>query len=199
MQARLPEATGARKRLGYPVYTAHVDLDDRVPVQCAKPPQEDDVTRADLERDARNRVQLLHAWLDILGQLVHAVSNWAEELDWSTREIEKPMEDSEIGNYKAPALLLQDETTKALLEPVARSSPDSEGLVDLYLMPGYDDIASVYYYNNRWNLHHRTPDEPGRASSRDADAKPLTKASFRKALDEMKKHAQSSFRLAHED
>ena len=34
-----------------------------------------------------------------------------------------------------------------LLEPVA---PGTEGVVDLYLMPGYDDIASLYHYSNRW-------------------------------------------------
>ncbi len=80
-----------------------------------------------------------------LAALIDDVESWVKALDWSTRRIEKPMEDSQIGRYKAPSLLMQEGTDRVLLEPVARSAPGAEGVVDLYLMPAYDDIASLTF------------------------------------------------------
>ena len=57
-------------------------------------------------------------------------------------------------------------------------------------MPGYDDIASLYYYGNRWNLHYVAYDQKVVGNIRDAEAKPLTKASLRKVLEEMRQNAQ---------
>lgn len=92
-------------------------------------------------------------WLERLSNLIESVQTWAEELDWSTRRIEKELEDSEIGSYRAPALLLQKETNRLFLEPIARSAPGADGIVDLYRMPAYDDVATLYYVNGSWELH----------------------------------------------
>ena len=67
--------------------------------------------------------------------------------------------------------------------------PGSEGLADLYLMPGYDDIASIYYYGNKWHLHYLAPGSKTVASIRESEAKPLSKANLKRVLEEMKKHA----------
>ncbi len=153
-----------------------------------KPPAKE-ATRDDLERIARQRVTARHEWLEKLRKLVATVKGWGEELDWATRTVDKKMEDAEIGNYKAPGLLLQHETVRLFLEPVARIAPGTEGVVDLYLMPSYDDIASLYYYNNRWNVHYVFEGAPTVGNIRAAEAKPLTKATLRKVFDEMKAHA----------
>jgi hypothetical protein len=145
--------------------------------------------REELERIARQRVTARHEWLEQLRKLVTTVKGWADELDWATRVVDKNMEDAEIGNYRAPGLLLQKETVRLFLEPVARTAPGTEGAVDLYLMPGYDDIASLYYYNNRWNVHY-VFERPGTVENiSEAEAKPLTKSTLRKIFDEMKAHA----------
>jgi hypothetical protein len=120
---------------------------------------------------------------------VERVKGWAEDLDWATRVVDKKMEDAEIGNYKAPALLLQYDTVRLFLEPIARTAPGTEGVVDLYLMPSYDDIASLYYYNNGWNVHYMFEGAPTVENIREAKAKPLTKATLREVFDEMKAHA----------
>jgi hypothetical protein len=54
------------------------------------------------------------------------------------------MDDAEASTYHAPALLLQQETVRILLGPLARSAPGADGVVDLYLLLAYDDIASLY-------------------------------------------------------
>ena len=56
-------------------------------------------------------------------------------------------------------------------------------------MPAYDDIASLYYYANRWNIHYIPPGAPVIDNIREAEAKPLTKDSVKAILDEMSKDA----------
>jgi len=153
-----------------------------------KPPAQK-ATQEALEGIAQERVTARHEWLERLRKLIELVKGWAVELEWATRIVEKRMEDAQIGNYKAPCLLIQQETVRLLLEPVARSAPGTEGSVDLYLMPSYDDIASLYYYNNQWNVHYMFNGAPTVANIREAEAKLLTKATLRKMFDEMKVHA----------
>jgi len=148
-----------------------------------------EATREELEGIARQRVSARHEWLEKLRDLVATVKGWADHLGWATRVVDKKMEDAEIGNYKAPCLLLHNETIRLLLEPVARDAPGTEGVVDLYLMPSYDDIASLYYYNNRWNVHYMFEGATTVGNIRDVEAMPLTKANLRKVFDEMKAHA----------
>lgn len=172
-----------------PQYVASVQGhgDDVLFTWIQRPPEA--ATRDELESIARDRVSARHAWLDKIQKLVATVNTWAKELGWATKVVEKRMEDAEIGNYKAPALLLQEEMTRLLLEPVARSAPGTDGLVDLYLMPSYDDIASLYYYDGRWNVHYLFEGTSAVGNTREAEARPLTKATLRKVFDEMKANA----------
>lgn len=133
--------------------------------------------------------QLRQEWLDRLSDLVQTIKEWAEKLDWSTRQIEVSKEDSTIGKYQAPALLLQKEATRVLLEPIARSAPGVNGVVDLYLMPAYDDIANLYLVDDRWQLHYIFPGSATVELPRDAQERPLTEETLREVLDEMSKHA----------
>ena len=72
---------------------------------------------------AVNPDRLRDEWLARFGMLIDSVETWARDLDWSTRRIEKKMDDHEIGKHPAPALLLQKEVNRALLDPIARSAP----------------------------------------------------------------------------
>ncbi len=187
-QARVPGKPSKK----VPEYTALVQAQgDADQVQWDHTPADSEVSQEEFDQDARRRAKLLHEWLGNLRILVELVRGWAGELGWSPKVIEKPMEDSEIGNYKAPALLLQEELTKVLLEPIARSTQGTEGVVDLYLLPGYDDIASLYFCDNRWNLNYMSsPDKKVFGDIHEGEDKPLRKASFRKVLEEMRQNAQ---------
>ena len=76
-----------------------------------------------------------------------------------------------------------------LLEPVARFAPGTEGIVDLYLMPAYDDIASVYLENGAWNLHYAFSGSPVVATIREAERKPLSKETIHVVLEAMRLQA----------
>lgn len=133
--------------------------------------------------------QLRSEWLHRLSVLIENVQNWAEAIGWTTRKIEVMLSDSQLGKYKAPALLLQEDNIRVLLEPIARSAPGAEGVVDLYLMPAYDDIASLYLYDNAWHVHYMLPGTPTVATIRDAEAKPLSSDVLRDVLEAMKENA----------
>ncbi|QVL31488.1 hypothetical protein KIH39_21985 [Telmatocola sphagniphila] len=147
-------------------------------------------TQRELEAAARQKISIRLEWLEKLRKLVATVKNWAQELDWATKTVDKKIEDAELGNYKAPGLLLQHETVRLFLEPIARTAPGAEGVVDLYLMPSYDDIANLYFYNNRWHIHYLFKRASNNGKAREEEAKPLTKESLRKVFDEMKAHAE---------
>lgn len=133
--------------------------------------------------------QLRDEWLTRLSDLIQTVRTWAGTLGWSTRQIEVTLTDSQIGKYKAPALLLQDDAIRILVEPIARSAPGTEGVVDLYLMPAYDDIASLYHYDHDWHVHYKFPGTPTEATLRDSEAKPLSQETLREVLEAMKQNA----------
>jgi hypothetical protein len=143
----------------------------------------------EIQRDIGTRMQERVVWIDRVNELVGIVERWARALGWSTRRVEKKLDDARVVTHRVPALLMQEETCKIILEPVGRSVPGAEGLVDLYLLPGYDDIASLYFYDGRWNLHYLLPDQKAVASPREAAALPLNQESLGQVLTEMKQHA----------
>jgi hypothetical protein len=166
---------------------AHLQSEGVV-VRWLNPPKDPEATLEEFEQDLRSRVKTLHGWLDRLWSLVRSVEGWAKELGWATRLLDKSLEDSHIGKYKAPALLMQEGTDRVLLDPLGRSSSGTEGVVDLYLMPAYDDIARLLYYEGRWNLHFMLQGTTV-ASVRDIPAKPLSKETLQEVLEAMRQNA----------
>jgi hypothetical protein len=133
--------------------------------------------------------QNLAEWLSRLSSLIESVDKWLSSTGWSTRRIEKKMQDPESCTYQAPALLMQKETTRIILEPIARSAPGAEGVVDLYVLPAYDDIASLYFYEDRWNIHYALPSDPPVSVVEETPSKRLTKKNLNAVLDELTKNA----------
>ena len=152
-------------------------------------PDDPGAARPEMESEVRTRLNDREAWIDRVSKLVDQVEVWGKDLGWATRRIDKRLDDSWIGTHVVPALLMQKETARVLLEPVGRSAPGVDGIVDLYLMPAYDDIASLYYYDGQWNLHYVRHGDASVATIRDAAKEPLTSESLDRVLDEMIAHA----------
>ena len=149
-------------------------------------------TRRKSDKQQDDSGVLREQWLKVLADLTSNVKSWAEEFDWSTRQIAKKMKDSRLGSYDAPALLMQKETIRVLLDPVARFTPGADGVVDLYLMPAYDDIASLYLVDGEWRLHYMFSGNPTVATIRQAESWPLSKEAIGRVLHEMSTHAASA-------
>lgn len=128
-------------------------------------------------------------WLGRLRELVASVKEAAEKNAWKTRMIEKSMRDSVLGPYKAPALLMQSETVEVILDPIGRFAPGTDGVVDLYLLPAYDDIASLYHVDGVWKLHYAFRGGPVPTGVKQADPMLLDAATLNRVLDEIAAHA----------
>jgi hypothetical protein len=87
---------------------------------------------------------------------------------------------------------MQKETTRVLLDPVARFVPGADGVVDLYLMPAYDDIASLYFVDGKWRLHYMFAATPTVATISQAEPVTLSKDVIGRVLDEMSSHASKT-------
>jgi hypothetical protein len=144
---------------------------------------------AEIQAEITDRMKQRFAWIDRVTELVAAVEQWAGELGWVTKRVEKKLDDARVGTHRIPALLMQADTCRIILEPVGRSAPGTDGVVDLYLMPAYDDIASIYHYAGRWNLHYVFPGSRPVATVREAEALPLSKESLERVLAEIMQHA----------
>jgi hypothetical protein len=167
---------------------AHVS-EKGVEIGWVSPPKDPEATLEEFGQDAAGRARLLHDWLARLSFLVRDIEGWAKELGWATRVIDKPMEDSLIGQYRAPGLLMQEGTDRVLLEPVGRSAPGTEGVVDLYRMPAYDDVATLYFYDGHWNLHSVPSGTEAVATVRETKSKPLSREALQEVLTELRQHA----------
>jgi hypothetical protein len=104
------------------------------------------------KKPVENWEQVRDEWVRAVEQLVTDVEGWCKANDWPTRRIQKRLEDSRIGEYCAPALLIQVDLVKLMLEPVARFTPGSDGVVDLYRMPEYSDTATLRRRNGKWEF-----------------------------------------------
>jgi hypothetical protein len=128
-------------------------------------------------------------WLARLSELIQTFKTWAERSGWKTREITKSMKDSVLGEYRAPALLMQRETVEVILNPVSRFVPGADGAVDLYLMPGYDDIASLYFMDGEWKLHYVFQTASTAIPLPDPEVMSLSEVTVIRVLDELVAHA----------
>lgn len=126
-------------------------------------------------------------WQNLLAELIFQVESWAQKRDWSTRRIEKRFEDHEYGVYTVPSLLMQKEFSRILLEPIGRNSVNSDGIVDLYLMPAYDDVARLFHVPDGWQVLW---DDYGSGQLK-SDTFPFTEETFAKLTEEMVRNAIS--------
>ncbi|HVC97983.1 MAG TPA: hypothetical protein VND64_30205 [Pirellulales bacterium] len=131
---------------------------------------------------------------DRVETLVKQVKGWVEPHGWVTKEYPKKIRDVDHQVYEVTALFLQRGPTRVLLDPVAYDVPGSEGVVDLYLMPTYDDMASLYFEDGMWKIHYAFPCDPKETDSViEADALPVRADAINEVLDSIAAHAAPSF------
>jgi hypothetical protein len=181
-------SSGAPKRVPQYIVAVRGTLDN-LAFDWSGSPDNPGSAAADIQEEIRIRMSERYAWIKRVTELVAEVEQWAKELEWATKRVEKKLDDVRVGTHRVPALLMQADTCRMILEPVGRSAPGTDGVVDLYLMPAYDDIASIYHYDGRWNLHYLFPGSKPVSTAREANALPLSKESLEKVLAEMTQHA----------
>ncbi len=88
-----------------------------------------------------------------------------------------------------PVLLMERNTLEVALNPVSPLVPGAEGAVDLYLVPAYDDIASLYFERGQWVIHYAFPSAPDAARSEiDTTRLPLSEETINQVLNAILSH-----------
>jgi hypothetical protein len=87
------------------------------------------------------------------------------------------------------ALLMQREMVEVILNPVSRFVPGADGAVDLYLMPAYDDIASLYLTDGEWKLHYVFHDASVVTKVPEPEVMTLSEDTVTRVIDELVAHA----------
>ena len=132
----------------------------------------------------------LHAWTNRVDDLVARVELWGNELGWATRRIEKRLDDSGVGLTRFRPCCCRKARFGFCWSPCRVVSPGANGVVDLYLMPAYDDVASLFYREDNWHVHYVIPGGNGRAVVKGAASGPFSKETLDMLLQELKKHGQ---------
>jgi hypothetical protein len=130
----------------------------------------------------------------LVSHLVQTIKDWVQPVDWVTRTYPKKMRDNGREVFEIPALYLQKGPTRVLLDPIAFDVPGADAVVDLYLMPTYDDIATLYFKRGAWVIHYEFPktQDPSHHDS-EASFLPLSKESINLVLNAIEEHAIPSF------
>ena len=131
-------------------------------------------------------------WRGRMDELVAQVAGWVERNDWVTKPYPKKMRDTDGTVFEVPSLFIQKGPTRLLLDPIAYDAPGTEGVVDLYLMPTYDDTASLDFVDGRWRIHYTFPDRPAMGSKGLPEVMELSETTINRVLDEIACHAVPS-------
>jgi hypothetical protein len=181
-----------KSRFPVPMYIVAVTVigaEQDISFDWSKSPEDPGVQKTYREQEVRQILEVRERWIGMVKDLVTQVEMWGKELGWSTRRIDQRLDDSYVGRHHVPALLMQEETFRMLLEPIGPSSLTAQGIVDLYQLPAYDDIARLFFYNGRWNVQYNFQGAPTSENSREPSTVPLSKEVLRKVVEEMRAHA----------
>jgi hypothetical protein len=126
-------------------------------------------------------------------ELVARFEGEVDRREWVTRRYPKRLRDDARQVYEVPALYLQKGPTSLLLDPIGYDVPGAEGAADLYLMPTYDPMATIYFEEGQWVIHYAFPPEPMETQSMvEAQALPLSAETINQVLDSIAEHAVPS-------
>jgi hypothetical protein len=79
------------------------------------------------------------------------------ERDWSMRRDPKRMRDETRNVFSVLSLTLINGPVRLLLDPNGYDIPGADGVIDLYLLPPYDPVATLYLEDGEWFIHSPFP------------------------------------------
>ena len=79
------------------------------------------------------------------------------EMKQLARRDEKRMRDETGGVYSVQSLTIFLGAMRLLLDPNGYNLPGCDGAIDLYLLPPYDPVATLYLEHGEWFIHSPNP------------------------------------------
>ncbi len=138
------------------------------------------------ESNATDLPAEVSGWLDCLNGMVASVQEWSGASGWRGRLTRKHIAEKGVGRYEVPVLVLDRDDAQVSLVPITRHVPGADGLVDLFRMPAYDAVASLYLEEGVWFIHYAfSADSAGIRSVIDTERLPLDESSLNRVLDDI--------------
>ena len=98
-------------------------------------------------------------WLSSIDQLFAQIEGWATDSGWATLRDERQLDDERLGRYVAPVLLVHTPQDRFMLQPFARFTHQSDGVVDVMKYPSFANLAMLVRKGSRWYLQ-----KPGKSA-----------------------------------
>ncbi len=115
------------------------------------------------------------------------------EMNQLARRDEKRMRDETGGVYSVQSLTVFMGPMRLLLDPIGYDVPDCDGAIDLYLLPPYDPVATLYLEHGEWFIHSADSTAPESITRpTDWERSVLTKTSIIALLESIAKDAVPS-------
>jgi hypothetical protein len=92
----------------------------------------------------------LAEWMRAIDAVERKAEEWSAEREWRTRRMNKKMNESLIGPYEAPQLLIFAEPSLCVLDPIARFVPGAQGAFDFAVQPSYYTTSMYRDDNGIW-------------------------------------------------
>lgn len=130
-------------------------------------------------------------WQGQLEDLVARVKGWVEATGWRTKQLTIHAREVDIGRYEVPLLNMVRDEVDVVLSPIARPVPGEDGVVDFYLMPGYDDLFRLCFDGEAWviqNILPRDKTAPEPVLGND-ERLPLEESTLNRVLDSVSSNA----------
>ena len=100
-------------------------------------------SRARPMKDSASASRERNEWIAALKELTAQAEKWAGENDWWVHLDSKTIEESMIGSYEAPVLMIRAPAGRLVLDPIARDVVGALGRVDLCAFPSYENAIIV--------------------------------------------------------
>jgi hypothetical protein len=123
------------------------------------------------------RDHLLPEWLDAQEKMLEEATAAANAKGWYVEKDEKQIEESLLGTYKAPRLLIRTWEKEMMLSPIARFCAGRQGVVDLRVSPRYETAYFVTFKDGRWQIVSSRGNLHKRPFTKDTFASTITKLS----------------------
>jgi phytoene dehydrogenase-like protein len=120
-------------------------------------------------------------WKEDANCLIKQVEDWAAELKWVTRRVDKKLNEMLLGEYHLDQLYLHAEGNLYILDPIARFVPGALGAFDLSIQPSFY-VTSIYHHmDGVWYIHLDV-----RQGVHGVRKEPLTRDTFTRAVAELR-------------
>ncbi len=96
-------------------------------------------------------MEVLQEWKQLVENLIQEIARWSKAEGWSVDRQPVELNESKLGTYEVPSLVIDTPNGRLMVKPAARYVFGADGRVDLYSWPSLNKLLIVRT-NEEWKL-----------------------------------------------